>query len=217
VDNETNLIPVGDNKEYLEILEKKHDEALRNLYTGTTPREVIFQRPIRGGAQVDYVPGWWFVEQLNALFGHLWDFEVLEQFIGEKQIWVKGRITAKGPGGVTVSKTAFGGSDIKKYGDKSDKVGQVIDIGDDLKSAATDAMKKAATLLGIASDIYGKREVLEQTSPQRAQLETLYKIGKTKNMSREEVDAFAEKEAGKSVDELEAVAVLGLIAKLRSR
>lgn len=219
MDKDKSLMPLeGEKFTDLEaIRQKKHEDALRNLYTGTTPREVIFQRPIRGGAQVDYVPGWWFVEQLNALFGHLWDFEVLDQFVGEKQVWVKGRIVAKGPEGMTVSKTAFGGSEIKKYSDKSDKFGQVIDIGDDLKAAATDALKKAATLLGIAADIYGKREVLEQTSPQKAQLETLYKIGKGKGMDKEAVDAFCVEESGKELDELEAVEVLGLVAKLRSK
>lgn len=213
------LIPVeGEQFDDLkEIQKERYEAALRNLITGITPKEVIYQKPARGGADIDYVPGWWFVEQLNALFGYLWDFEVVEQFVGEKQVWVKGKLTVKSSTGVTVSKTAFGGSDIKKYSDRSDKAGQVIDIGDDLKAAATDAMKKAATLLGIAADIYGKREKLELGRSDKSQLGALYKIGDSKGMDKEKVDDYCMKKHGKTPDELEAIEVLGLIAELRSK
>lgn len=34
----------------------------------------------------------------------------------------------------------------------------MLDFGNDLKAASTDALKKCASLLGIASDVYGKSE-----------------------------------------------------------
>jgi len=215
------LIPVPQDTQFTELQEikkQKYEAALKNLITGKTPREdfpdnKIPKRPARGGMEVDYIPGWWFIEQLNALFGHLWDFEVMEQNIGSKQIWVKGRLTVKLPGGLTVSKTAFGGSDIKFKRETS----EVIDIGDDLKAAATDAMKKAATLLGLAADIYGKRELIEQASPQGAQLGALYKIGKSRNLSKEQVDDLCMQKYGKLPNEIETILVLGLIQELRSR
>jgi len=219
VEENTQLIPVPDETQFVELQEikqKKYEEALTNLVTGKTPKDAIYQRPIRGGAEVDYVPGWWFVEQLNSLFGHLWDFEVLRETIGEKQIWVIGRLTIKLPGGMTVSKTAYGGSDIKVYS-TGNKSGQVIDIGDDLKAAATDSLKKAATLFGLASDIYGKREVQEQTGPGQAQLAALYKVGKSKGMDKEQVDAFCKQKYDKLPDEIESVLVLGLIQELRKK
>lgn len=219
VDNDKSLIPLpGDEFPDLEEIKKsKYEAALRNLITGITPRDVIYQKPARGGADIDYVPGWWFVEQLNALFGYLWDFEVVEQFVGEKQVWVKGKLTVKSSSGLTVSKTAFGGSDIKKYSDRSEKAGQVIDIGDDLKAAATDAMKKASTLLGMAADIYGKREKLEQGRSDKSQLNALYKVGSSKDMSKEQVDDLCMKKHDKTPDELESIEVLGLISELRSK
>jgi len=199
------------------IKKEKYEAALSNLVTGKTPRDVVFQRPIRGGANVDYVPGWWFIEQLNSLFGHLWDYKILRENIGQQQVWVLGELTVKSPDGTTVTKSAFGGSDIKKYSDRSDKSGQIIDIADDLKAAATDSLKKAATLLGLASDIYGKREVLEHTSTTSSQLKSLYKIAESKSMTREQVDALSIKEFGEPPDKLEAIKVLGLIQKVRSR
>ena len=40
-----------------------------------------------------------------------------------------------------------------------------LDIGNDFKAAATDALKKCASELGIASDIYGKNEFREIEKP----------------------------------------------------
>ena len=42
------------------------------------------------------------------------------------------------------------------------KSGGMLDYGNDLKSACTDSLKKAASLLGIASDIYGKSEFKQE-------------------------------------------------------
>jgi recombination DNA repair RAD52 pathway protein len=213
------LIPIPENapEEFKEVQNTKYQAALTNLVMGKTPKDVVFQRPVRGGANVDYVPGWWFIEQLNALFGHLWDFEVLREFVGQNQVWVLGKLTVKLPSGLTVTKTAYGGSDIKKYGDGKANAGQIIDIADDLKSASTDAMKKASTLLGLASDIYGKREVLEQTGPNKSHLNTLYKVGSAKGMTKDVVDEYCNKKYQKLPNELEAVLVLGLITELRAK
>jgi hypothetical protein len=46
---------------------------------------------------------------------------------------------------------AFGGSDIKRKKES----GEVICLADDLKAAATDSLKKAASLLGLGLHLYG--------------------------------------------------------------
>ncbi len=221
MDNESRLVPIPEDDaelaKLLELSEEKYKVALTSLITGKTPKDAMYQRPIRGGTEVDYVPGWWFIEQLNALFGHLWDFEVLRETIGEKQIWLLGKLTVKLPGGMAVHKTAYGGSDIKVYADHSPKAGKVIDIGDDLKAAATDSLKKAATLFGLASDIYRKREILERTGPGKDQLDALYKVGSSKGMDKEKVDTYCKQKFDKLPNEIETVLVLGLIAELRSK
>ena len=211
------LVPIVDNEELRAIQNSKYEAALSNLVKGETPKSVVFQRPVRGGANVNYVPGWWFIEQLNALFGHLWDFKIIREFVGTNQVWVLGELTIKLPSGLTVTKSAYGGSDIKKYGQGKQNEGQIIDIADDLKSASTDAMKKAATLLGVAADIYGKREVQENAGPSKSNLNALYKVGEKKGMTKETVDDFVMTETGKAVKELEEIIVLGLVQKLRSK
>lgn len=197
--------------ELSEIQSKRYSEALTNLITGKTPKDAIFQRPVRKGVDVDYVPGWWFISQLNALFGYYWDFEIEDQGIGEGNCWVRGKLTIKDPKtGLTVTKSSFGGSRLKS------KENPAIDIGDDLKSAATDALKKAATLLGIASDIYGRRETQDQTKS-KSQLEGLYKVGESKGLDKDAVIDISEKTFGKAPDELTEIDVLGLIREVRSR
>lgn len=157
--------------ELLELQKVKFNKALENLVKGHTPPEDfpngrIPKRPGRGkgrdGQPImwDYVPAWWVIEQLNSLFGFNWDFEIINQDIGKNQLWVLGKLTVRGQDGISVSKMQYGSSDIKFYGvDHPTKSGQIMDLADDLKSAAQDSLKKCGTLLGMASDIYGRREM----------------------------------------------------------
>jgi hypothetical protein len=82
---------------------------------------------------------------LNEAFEHEWTFEVTSHEIQENEVIVVGRLTA---GGVT--KMHFGGSSIT-----FDREGRVVSIADDLKAAASDAIKKCASLLGVALEMYG--------------------------------------------------------------
>lgn len=214
MDNDS-LIPYnGIPPELVEVQKKKQEESLTNLITGITPKDFIFQREAgkrRDGSPVyvDYVPGWWFIGQLNALFGYFWDFEISEHGIGEYSCWVKGKLTVRSATtGLTVTKTAFGGSKLKS------KDNPAIDIGDDLKSAATDALKKAATLLGLAADVYGRREVKEETSG-KARLNSLYKLAEKKGMSEEEVALLSKKEFKEPPELLTESDILTLMGKVR--
>lgn len=130
-------------------------EAQKSLVEKRTPPQYIKERRGRGGT-FSYVEVGYVIDQLNQLFNFMWDFEVLEEKIGLKQIWVKGKLTAHIGPGIDVVKTAYGGIEIKVYAETTEahKAGEVIDIADDLKAAASDALKKAASLIGVASDIY---------------------------------------------------------------
>lgn len=183
----------------------------------------------------DYVPAWWFVEQANALFGHLWSFEVVDQFIGDNQVWVQGKVTITIPGedvvetfpdgsqraykrpSITIIKTQFGGHDIAK------KDGKVLDIGDTLKSAATDSMKKCLTLIGIAADVYGDREMLELERKQEDNAEEIgqklriaYKEGEAMGWDEEQVNARIQLDLGKNISELEGEDGLEIIRIMRA-
>lgn len=126
-----------------------------------TPQNETYKRQGKGGKEFTYVTGNYIIKALNFAFGWNWDFEVMEHGIEKKQIWVKGKLTVKSPDGKqSITKTQFGRADIKFLRDGTGHV----DFGNDLKAASTDSMKKCASLLGIASDIYGKMEYKEEAN-----------------------------------------------------
>ncbi len=88
---------------------------------------------------------------LNKAFNWDWDFRILDQQIGKSQVWVRGELTVR-VGGRTITKSQYGGSDIKL----NRTTGEALSIADDLKATASDCLKKCASLLGIAGDVYWK-------------------------------------------------------------
>lgn len=128
-----------------------------------TPAEHVYRRPGKGGDMFDYVTGHYIIKVLNFVFGWLWDSEVISHGREQDQVWAQVRLTVKDMEGNTITKTQFGRADIKfltitKNGRK-EKTDKMLDFGNDLKAAATDGLKKCASQLGIASDIYGKSDM----------------------------------------------------------
>ena len=215
------------------LLRQRKEEALRNLVTGKTPKKVVLRRPVRGGGEVDYVPGWWFDQQMNGLFNHLWSHEIKDKYIGEHQVWTLDKVTVHLPGmsitetkpdgtvietkfePLNIVKEQFGSSDIKKYTKnppQGKQVGDIIDIGDDLKASATDGKKKACTAFGLAEDVYGPRENAEAV-----QSNILLVLGKKKGMTPAQVETWCFGETGKHTDALSESERLAVIAKLRAK
>lgn len=129
----------------------KENQVLQMLQR--TPEEHIYTRPGKGGKDFQYVTGTYIKKVLNFVFGWNWDFEVVEHGKEGKQVWVLGKLTVKDSQGHSITKNQFGRADIKML-----KAGGMVDYGNDLKAATTDALKKCASEFGIASDIYGKAE-----------------------------------------------------------
>jgi hypothetical protein len=129
-----------------------------------TPPQYVKQRQGKAGQQWSYVEGSYMVKVLNFAFAWNWDFKIVHQpttaeilqIIGSKidQIWVTGSLTVKDDAGHSITKEQTGGADIKFM--KGTRV--PVDIGNDMKAAMTDALKKCASEFGIASDIYGKSQ-----------------------------------------------------------
>jgi len=124
-----------------------------------TPADKIKTRPGRGGKEFRYVETSYIIELLNKTFNGLWDFTVEDQQVGASQVWVRGILTVKLAPNLEISKTQYGGSDIKMSQGKS------IDVADDLKAAASDCLKKCASLMGFAADIYSKPAEESEDSP----------------------------------------------------
>jgi hypothetical protein len=118
----------------------KRDVLTRPFETGQIKR-----RQGAHGKELSYVDVAAVITRLNEAFDHEWTFEVTSHEIQENEAIVVGRLTA---GGIT--KMHFGGSSITL-----DRDGRVVSIADDLKAAASDALKKCASLLGVALEMYG--------------------------------------------------------------
>jgi recombination DNA repair RAD52 pathway protein len=128
-----------------------------NVLMSKTPQGHIYKRPGKGGETWEYVTGVYVKKVLNLMFGWNWDFEV-EKFdinIEARQCIVLGKLTCR-VGENRIVKMQFGRADMKFK-----KSGEPLDLGNDLKAATTDALKKCASEIGIASDIYGKNEFKE--------------------------------------------------------
>lgn len=126
-----------------------------------TPPQYVKKRPAKGGGTWDYVTGGYVKKCLNIMFGWDWDFEILEQMILHGEAIVKGRLTCR-TNGKTIIKTQFGNKDImyrKQINQTDEKI--PLSIGNDLKAACTDCLKKCAAEIGIAADIYNKEDFKE--------------------------------------------------------
>ena len=121
-----------------------------------TPANHVYKRPGKGGGQWEFVTGAYIEKVLNYVFAWDWDFTIKEVKEVPGQIAVLGELVARA-NGKTITKNQWGRIDVKyKKGTK-----EYLDYGNDLKGASTDALKKCASLFGIASDIYGKQEFKE--------------------------------------------------------
>ena len=114
-----------------------------------TPQKYIKKRPAKGGGEWAFVSGNYIQKCLNLMFGWDWDFEILDEKITTTQVVVKGKLTCR-VGEKTIVKTQYGRKDIAFRKGTTDP----LDLGNDMKAAATDAMKKCAAQIGIASDVY---------------------------------------------------------------
>jgi len=112
--------------------------------------EQIKQREGNFGT-LDYIEGHAIIQRLNDAFDARWSFEVLEHEIQKDtdEVIVLGKLSAG-----EVVKTQFGSSRITR----ARETGEIISLTDDLKAAATDALKKAATLLGVGLHLYNNVE-----------------------------------------------------------
>ncbi len=144
-----------------------------NFLLSPTPASHKYERPAKGGGKWTYVTGTYVKRVLNLMFGWDWSFEIMdhEVSIEFKQVIVKGKLTVHS-NGRDIVKMQFGRQDIKfrKVTEAQKIEGLPLDLGNDLKGATTDALKKCASELGIASDVYAPNEykqieVIEDAEP----------------------------------------------------
>jgi len=109
--------------------------------------EQIKQREGSFGKTLEYVEGHTVIQRLNDAFDGEWCFTIIRHEILKEtdEVLVLGELKAGG-----IVKSQFGSSRITR----ARETGDIISMADDLKAAATDALKKAATLLGVGLHLY---------------------------------------------------------------
>lgn len=130
-----------------------------------TPPQYIKQRPAKGGGTWDFVSGGYVKKCLNLMFGWDWSFEILDEKILYGEAIVKGKLTCRS-NGKEIIKMQFGNKDIMYRKQSAEEISKGMEriplsIGNDLKAAATDSLKKCASEIGIAADIYNKEDFKE--------------------------------------------------------
>ena len=78
------------------------------------------------------------------------EYHSLARIIPEQdpqEVVIRGRLTVHAKHG-TIVKEQFGSASVKRSN------GSITSLGDDLKAATSDALKKCASLLGLALDLY---------------------------------------------------------------
>lgn len=119
------------------------EEKTRQILDREFKKSSIKTKPGRGNTRLSYVEGANYIRRLNEAFGGEWSFEIVEYQILESEVIVRGRITVLGADG-SIIKEQWGGHPRNRGSD----------LGDVLKSATTDALKKCASLFGVGLHLY---------------------------------------------------------------
>ncbi len=149
------------------VTEKEVSKQVGNFFASKTPKKYIKTRPGPNGMVLRYVPIGYVITCLTRAFGVFWEWKILDKGIGKEQIWIYGELTIKNSTGFSITKGSFGGSQIKK----STKTQLPISIGNDLKSAESDALKKASSKFGIAADVFYKEMDQYDEMPEKMDVE----------------------------------------------
>jgi hypothetical protein len=126
---------------------KEINKMNRTMLEQAFDAKYIKQRKGNFGQMLDYLETHLVIQRLNDSFDGNWSFDIVSHEKLADEVIVLGRLTAGG-----ISKMQFGSNKITR----ATKDGSEISIGDDLKSATSDCLKKCSTLLGVGLHLYGE-------------------------------------------------------------
>jgi hypothetical protein len=109
----------------------------------------------RGGVNLTYITGEQATSRLNEVLGYDgWSFRIVNSQVVEDEVLVLGELTVWSQDRVESFRQQYGSQKIKRKRDS----GTILDIGFDYKGAATDALKKCASLIGVGLYLSRKEE-----------------------------------------------------------
>jgi hypothetical protein len=128
------------------------------LYQALAARFDKHHKLPKGGADLDYISTEQCVSRLNEVLGvDGWEFEIREHGCENNTLWTLGRLTAHFPER-TVAREQFGECATSRG----------MADGDARKGAGSDALKKCATLLGVALYLSDKDPASHRPAPREA-------------------------------------------------
>jgi hypothetical protein len=137
-------------------------KEMQNDFNEPFPKEVERQLK-KGGASLTYIPVSEVITRLNKVLGFDgWSYEIVKcerDALDPDFIVAHVRLTvypANGEQFLIVNKDGFGGQKIKRT-----KNGDIVDLGDEMKGAVSDALKKAAQALGVGLYLARSEEAME--------------------------------------------------------
>ena len=158
-------------KDFSAIVRSVINEAQWQILMGRTPKHLIKTRPGKGRKTFSYVPHGYVTAVLNRAFGFDWDWEIVPQEGGRLFVYLervvgedyKGDELEMRPASVIV----HGKLTVRIRGEDSSLIAEIVKTstgekecirgmthGGLIKSAESDAFKKAASRLGVALDLY---------------------------------------------------------------
>lgn len=165
--------------------EKKKDTSIAILSTvalsqqqraqlsAPTPSQFVKSKPGRGGKALSYVEGGYVVSRLNEVFGPLnWSWQEISRDRTDRKTEknTEGEVTVHGRLTIHDHRNGYA---VWKEADGQHPIHVNVPVGDAYKAANTDALKKAASLFGIALDVYWQQmESQDAASPKPAKVAT---------------------------------------------
>lgn len=130
------------------------DDATRTLYQDLCEKFDKTYPLSKGGREFDYLTIEQVVSRLNEVLGpDNWEFRVLAHGADDGAVWVHGELTAHFPGRAVVK---------QQFGECQTSRGMAA--GDARKGAASDCLKKAASLIGPGLYLSDKEEQAQATT-----------------------------------------------------
>lgn len=120
------------------------NEQAINVITRPLPKDKIKKRPGKAGMSFSYITPDFVIETLNEAFQFDWNTCIVHQAIYENVAVVGLELSVPADDGNKVIKQQFGSCEVTRG----------LGIGEAFKGAASDALKKCATLLGLGLELY---------------------------------------------------------------
>jgi len=196
------------------------EPKIRTALSAPFADDLVKRRRGSFGREISYVEGNAIIARLNDVFENSWNFSVVEHHeLSTGEVLVLGRLTVLG-----VVKEAFG----RGMPAISKETGEVLSAADAYKAAATDALKKAATLLGVALNLYADdpaeqpeekpaRLAAKTTPASRAsskQVSAIWSLGRRLGLDANAIRARCSADHGAFPEQLDRVAASAFITAL---